>query len=53
MKSRKTTIEERLEIVNYVLSNNNDYSGAADKYTVPYASVYQWIKKYNELRKMV
>ena len=48
MKARKTTFEERLEIVNYVLSNDNDYKGAADKYTVPYASVYQWVKKYNE-----
>lgn len=48
MKSRKTTLEERLEIVNYVLANNFDYKGAADKYTVPYASVYQWVKKYNE-----
>ena len=48
MKSRKTTIEERLEIVNYVLSNDNDYKGAADKYTVPYANVYNWVKKYNE-----
>ena len=48
MKSRKTTVEERLEIVNYVLTNDNDYKGAADKYTVPYASVYQWVKKYNE-----
>ncbi len=48
MKSRNTTVEERLEIVNYVLSNDNDYKGAADKYTVPYASVYNWVKKYNE-----
>ena len=48
MKSRKTTIEERLEIVNYVLATDNDYKGAADKYTVPYASVYNWVKKYNE-----
>jgi len=48
MKSRKTTFEERLEIVNYVLSNDNDYKGAADKYSVPYASVYNWVKKYNE-----
>ena len=48
MKSRKTTIEERLEIVNYVLSNDNDYKGAANKYTVPCASVYNWVKKYNE-----
>lgn len=48
MKSRKTTFEERLEIVNYVLANNNDYKGAADKYSVPYANVYNWVKKYNE-----
>ena len=48
MKSRKTTFEERLEIVNFVLANNNDYKSAADKYTVPYASVYQWVKKYND-----
>ena len=48
MKARKTTFEERLEIVHYVLDNNNDYKGAADKYSVPYASVYQWVSKYNE-----
>ena len=48
MKSRKTTIEERLEIINYVLANNYDYKGAADKYTVPYTNVYNWVKKYNE-----
>lgn len=48
MKSRKTTLEERLEIINYVLANNFDYKGAADKYTVPYASVYNWVRKYNE-----
>lgn len=48
MKSRRTTLEERLEIVNYVLANNNDFKGAADKYSVPYANVYNWVKKYNE-----
>ena len=48
MKSRKTTFEERLEIVNNVLSHDNDYKGAADKYSVPYANVYIWVKKYNE-----
>lgn len=47
MKARKTTFEERIEIVNYVLANDNDYKGAADKYSVPYASVYQWVLKYN------
>jgi transposase-like protein len=48
MKSRKTTLEEKLEIINYVLANDFDYKSAADKYTVPYASVYNWVKKYNE-----
>ena len=48
MKTRKTTFEERLDIVKYVLDNNNDYKGAAEKFSVPYASVYQWVKKYNE-----
>ena len=49
MKSRKTTFEERLEIVKYVIENNNDYKGAADKYSIKYSSIYQWVKKYNEL----
>lgn len=48
MKARKTTFDERIEIINYVLANNNDYKGAADKYSVPYASVYQWVLKYNK-----
>lgn len=48
MKARKTTLEERIEIVRYVLTHDNDYKDAADKYNVPYASVYQWFKKYNE-----
>ena len=47
MKSRKTTFEERLEIVKYVLDNNNDYKGAADHYNVPYSNVFNWVKKYN------
>lgn len=51
MKARKTTIEERIEIVNYALANDYDYKGAADKYSVPYASVYQWVNKYTELGK--
>ena len=32
MKSRKTTLEERIEIVKYALDNNNDYKRAADKF---------------------
>lgn len=48
MKSRKTTLEERIEIVKYALDNNNDYKGAADKFLVPYANGYKWVKIYNE-----
>lgn len=48
MKSRKTTYEERLEIVQYVIANDYDYKGAADKYSVAYANVYQWVLKYNQ-----
>lgn len=46
IKSRKTTFEERLEIVNYALTNS--VKEAADKYIVPYMNVYQWVTKYKE-----
>ena len=46
MKSRNTTFEERLEIVNYALANC--VKDAADKYIVPYMNVYQWVKKFKE-----
>jgi transposase len=49
MKSRKTTIEERKEIVDFVIKNEMNYKGTAEKYNVPYANVYAWVKKYNQL----
>ena len=48
MKSRKVSYEERIEIVNYCISNNYDYKGTANKYHVPYSQVYTWVKKVNE-----
>lgn len=45
-KARKTTIEERKEIVEYCLNNNKDYKGTASLYNVNYAQVYSWVKKY-------
>ena len=48
MESRKTTLEERIKIVKYALDNNKDYKGAADKFLVPYANVYNWVRMYNE-----
>lgn len=46
MESRKTTYEERLAIVEWVIANNMDYKNAADKNGVKYALVYQWVQKY-------
>ena len=46
MKSRKTTYEERLEIVKWVIANNLNYKDAAEKYGIKYASIYQWVQKY-------
>lgn len=48
---RKTTIEERKEIVFYCINNNNDYKGTAEKYNVSYSQVYSWVKKYNSIGK--
>jgi len=47
-KNRKTTYEERLEIVHYCLRNNRKYTHAAETYDVSYAQVYQWVKKYEQ-----
>ena len=44
---RKTTVEERKEIVEYCLSHNRDYKGAASLYGVSYSQVYSWVKKYD------
>ncbi len=46
MKARKTTIEERIEIVEYCITNHQNYKLAADKYSVPYSLVYQWVHRY-------
>lgn len=44
---RKTTIEERKEIVEYCLSHNRDYKGTASLYGVSYSQVYSWVRKYD------
>jgi transposase len=46
MKSRKTTFEERLEIVKWTIENNMSYKNAADKYSITYALVYKWTRDY-------
>ena len=45
-KSRKTTLEEKNEIVQYCLEHNKEYKLAAEHFDVSYAQVYQWVQKY-------
>lgn len=45
-KGRKTTFEERVEIVIFCLENEKDYTKTANIYKVSYQQVYQWVNKY-------
>ena len=44
---RKTTIEERKEIVKYCIEHDRDYKGTASLYDVSYTQVYSWVRKYD------
>ena len=44
---RKTTFEERKEIVDYCIKHNRNYKNTAAKYGVSYNQVYSWVKKYD------
>lgn len=44
---RKTTIEERKEIVEYCLNHEWNYKDTAARYDVSYSQVYSWVKKYD------
>ncbi|WP_088271941.1 helix-turn-helix domain-containing protein [Enterococcus wangshanyuanii] len=48
-KQTKTTYTQRIEIVQYVLSLDNDYQAAVKRYDVSYQQIYSWIQKYNRL----
>lgn len=45
---RKTTLEERKEIVEHCIRHGNDYTGTASKFDVSYSQVYSWVKKYRD-----
>ena len=44
---RKTTLEERKEIVDYCINHNRNYKDTAVKFDVSYSQVYSWVKKYD------
>lgn len=45
--TRKTTLEERIRIVEHCIANNNNYALSAREFQVSYGQVYSWVKKYN------
>lgn len=49
IKGKKTTYEERIEIVAFCITNNDDYQKAAEEFQVSYQQVYAWVRKYKEL----
>ena len=42
---RKTTYQERIEIVSFCIANAHDYNLTANKFNVSYQQVYTWVKK--------
>ena len=47
-KGRKTTQEERAEIVAFCLEHNKDYGLTVETYNVSYQQIYAWVRKYEE-----
>ena len=47
-KGRKTTQEERAEIVAFCIEHNKDYGLAVETYNVSYQQIYAWVRKYEE-----
>lgn len=45
-KGRKTTQEERVEIVAFCIEHGKDYALTVEKYKVSYQQVYSWVRKY-------
>ena len=43
---RKTTYDERIEIVKYCIEHQNNYTETSLKYEVSYQQVYTWCRKY-------
>lgn len=44
---RKTTLEERKEIVEYCINHKRNYKDTASLFDVSYSQVYSWVKKYD------
>ena len=47
-KGRKTTQEERVEIVAFCIEHGKDYGLTTETYNVSYQQIYSWVKKYED-----
>ena len=47
-KGRKTTQEERAEIVAFCIGHGKDYGLTVETFKVSYQQIYSWVKKYEE-----
>lgn len=47
-KGRKTTQQERAEIVAFCIEHGKDYPQTIEKYGVSYQQIYWWVRKYEE-----
>ena len=47
-KGRKTTEEERTEIVAFCIEHGKDYGLTVETYKVSYQQIYSWVRKYEE-----
>ena len=47
-KGRKTTLEERAEIVAFCIEHGTDYGLTIKTYKVSYQQIYSWVRKYEE-----
>ena len=50
-KARQTTLEERIEIVQYCLDHDRNYGEAAIRYECSYQQVRNWVIKYDAMGK--
>ena len=48
-KARKTTFEERVEMVHYCLMHNRNYGETAINYQVSYQQIRNWVLKYEQM----
>ena len=45
---RKTTLQERIDIVRDHMQSGSSYEQTAEKYQISYQQVYQWVRKYRK-----